>query len=351
MDELVIVGVGLTTPFGVGVVPSAAAARAGLAAFAESDFTGHGATQLVMALVPEALLPPTVAALDNVRASARELRLARLAALALAEAVLPLGKGDDLPVLLALPEQDEARPFDRALMVKAIALQAGRADAGAGIEAGWSGRAGGLMALAQAEARLDAGARFLLVVGVDTYAAPAILARLVRAGRIKTDRDLDGFIPGEGAAALLVTRRAHAQERGLRILAVIAGSGSAHEPGFIASSEPNRGQGLTQAIAAATAGLSAEPRVAEVHTAFTGESYWAKEWGAAAIRHQARLAPDHGMHHPADGYGDLGAASGVALVVLATQGLSAGYGRSPALLFASSDGPDRAAVVLTTASS
>ena len=350
MNDLVIVGVGLTTPFGVGLVPSAAAVRAGLAAFAESDFTGHGATPLVMALLPEPLLPPPVAALGALRASARDLRLARLAALALAEAVTPLGKSGDLPVLLALPEQQEARLLDRALVVQAIALQSGRGDAGAGIDAGWSGRAGGLMALAQVAARLDGGARFVLVAGVDSYAAPAVLARLVRDGRIKTDRDLDGFIPGEGAAALLITRRAYAQERGLKILSAIAGSGSAQEPGFLASTEPNRGQGLTLAIAAATAELPAEQRLADVHAAFTGESYWAKEWGAAAIRHQARFAPDHGMHHPADGYGDLGAASGVALVALVTQAMSLGYGRSPALLFASSDGPDRAAVVLTSAS-
>ena len=52
------------------------------------------------------------------------------------------------------------------------------------------------------------------------------------------------------------------------------------------------------------------------------------------------------MHHPADCYGDTGAACGALMVSLAALGIKEGYRSSPALVYASSDQGARAALAV-----
>ncbi len=80
----------------------------------------------------------------------------------------------------------------------------------------------------------------------------------------------------------------------------------------------------------------------------TGESHWAKEWGVAYLRAQSAFDDSHGFHHPADCFGDTGAASGPLMVGLAALGISGRYRRSPALAYGSSDHGTRAAVIAST---
>ena len=56
-----------------------------------------------------------------------------------------------------------------------------------------------------------------------------------------------------------------------------------------------------------------------------GENYFAKEWGVSYIRNRSRFDADHGMHHPADCFGDTGAACGPLMVGLAALGIARGY--------------------------
>jgi 3-oxoacyl-[acyl-carrier-protein] synthase-1 len=55
------------------------------------------------------------------------------------------------------------------------------------------------------------------------------------------------------------------------------------------------------------------------------------------------------MHHPAESFGDVGAASGPLMVGLAALGFGARYRQSPALVYASSDRGHRAAIVVSAA--
>jgi 3-oxoacyl-[acyl-carrier-protein] synthase-1 len=55
------------------------------------------------------------------------------------------------------------------------------------------------------------------------------------------------------------------------------------------------------------------------------------------------------MHHPADSFGDTGAACGPILVGLAALGIKAGYRRAPALVYGSSDRGLRAATIVSAA--
>ena len=77
-----------------------------------------------------------------------------------------------------------------------------------------------------------------------------------------------------------------------------------------------------------------------------GESVWAKEWGTAFIRNRARFDENAEMNHPAEYYGDPGAAAGPLMAGLALTGLHRGYLKGPVLVFTSSDHGQRAAVLL-----
>jgi 3-oxoacyl-[acyl-carrier-protein] synthase-1 len=52
------------------------------------------------------------------------------------------------------------------------------------------------------------------------------------------------------------------------------------------------------------------------------------------------------MHHPADCFGDAGAAVGPAMIGLAVHGIRARYRNSPSLVYASSDNGERAAILV-----
>lgn len=95
----------------------------------------------------------------------------------------------------------------------------------------------GLDALGQASRFIQAGAMdAVLVVGTDCELVPEVMAALNASGSLATrfndepgrasrpfDRDRDGNVIGEGAAALLLESEAHARRRGARTYARVAG--------------------------------------------------------------------------------------------------------------------------------
>ena len=87
--------------------------------------------------------------------------------------------------------------------------------------------------------------------------------------------------------------------------------------------------------------------IREVYSSMNGESHWGKEWGVAFIRNKAAFDPDHGMHHPADCFGDTGAACGPLMAGLAAVGLSQAYRDSACLVYGSSDRGQRTALTVS----
>ena len=57
---------------------------------------------------------------------------------------------------------------------------------------------------------------------------------------------------------------------------------------------------------------------------FNGESFDAKIWGVARLRHNDLFSPSMAIEHPADKYGDAGAATGAILLALAAKSLTSG---------------------------
>ncbi|MQM24512.1 beta-ketoacyl-ACP synthase II [Glycomyces albidus] len=70
------------------------------------------------------------------------------------------------------------------------------------------------------------------------------------------DRDRDGFVMGEGSGALILERRDHAEARGAKIYAVVAGSGLTSDGYDIVQPDPEcRGGGRAMAAAIKQAGI------------------------------------------------------------------------------------------------
>ncbi|MEV0175656.1 beta-ketoacyl synthase N-terminal-like domain-containing protein [Streptomyces sp. NPDC050803] len=100
---------------------------------------------------------------------------------------------------------------------------------------------GGLDAVGQARRQLGDGAGVFLAGGADAGLCPLGWAGHLATGRVSPHshparaylpfhREASGYVPGEGAAYLVVEERAAAEERGAEILGEIAGYAAAFDP-------------------------------------------------------------------------------------------------------------------------
>ena len=160
--------------------------------------------------------------------------------------------------------------------------------------------------------------------------------------RLLTERNSNGFIPGEAGAAVLVGADDGAP--GLRIRSL----GLAVERATIESEEPLRGKGLSaaykQALDAAGVGLhEIDYRIADL----SGEQYWFKE-AALALAKVMRVRKEfQDVWHPADCIGEVGAAATPCILAVAWQAAWRGYAPGPlALAQACNDDGRRVAMTL-----
>jgi 3-oxoacyl-[acyl-carrier-protein] synthase I len=331
-----VVAVGARTPVGLSAESAAAAVRAGVNRLGAHPFMVNKAGELVaMAVDPR---------LDaNLRAADR---LVPMAASAIRQVVDKLGK--DIvragEVLLALPE---ARPgfSDADAKSVAAALIAAVGIPDLRLSLCGRGHAGALQGMAMAVERLGAGrAEICTVVGVDSYADPDTIEQLEENLQLLSEKTRSGFIPGEGAGAVVLSTANARKHLRLPSLAVIRGVGTAMERRLINTDADVLGEGLSEAIAAA-AGPGAEP-IDATYGDINGERYRTDEWAFALLRLSPglSLAP---YEAPSDLWGDVGAASGALGCVLAARSWARGYAPGPrALVWASSEAGLRGAAVL-----
>lgn len=344
---VVIAGAGCVTPIGLSLPETAAAARARVARLQEIDWLDRRFQPFIAGVVPEGGLPELDPALAENPMQSREARMLRLAHAALAEALAALpGSAGPVPVLLGLPEQHTTLPIDARRFIDRLALQSGVALDLAASVAAPRGRAAGLMALRQARLRIESGAPWVIVGGVDSLVDLYVLGTLDLQGRVRGETNGDGLTPGEGAAFLLLCDEATAQGAGLMPLATLADSAIGMEPGHLYADEPYLGEGLAGAVTTLFEQAPPSRPVATIYASFNGERYWAKEFGVARIRNAAHFDEAALMEHPAECFGDLGAAHGPALAALAAHALAGRYRRGPCLVYASSDYGDRAVALL-----
>jgi len=346
----VIVSVGMMTAVGLTAPETAASVRASTMRFGETPIRDHRFEPFTLAEVPEDGLPPLVEAVEReVGLTAREMRMLRLGTMPLIETLAPLPSTERPPSLaLALPEMQPGHRIDGAAFLKRFATQTGSRFDLARSAAVDEGRAGALVSVARASQMIRSGqAPFALAGAIDSYRDLYVLGTLDLEERVKSAAHLDGFIPGEGAAFVLLASDDAARAAKLRPLARLTRLALDEEPGHLYSSTAYRGEGLAKTLAQLFASGDVRAPIAEVFSSMNGESHWAKEWGVGFIRNRASFLEDHGMHHPADSFGDTGSACGPLLVGLAAMGMRDGYRRSPSLVYCSSDRGPRAALVVS----
>jgi len=350
-QDVVIVGVGMMTAMGLSAAETAASVRSATMRFTETTWLDKRFEPFTVAEVIEEALPDLAPTLTKEKSlTYRENRMLRLGKMPLLECIKPIASKAESPGLaLTLPETETTLPLDRARFLELFAEQTdGAFDIGKS-DSSFKGRAGGLLAIGQASRMIREGnSKFVVAGGVDTYRDLYILGTLDLEKRVKSAVNLDGFVPGEGAGFLLLAGRTAAQEAELTPLARISPVCEGFEEGHLGSEKPYTGDGLAAVVEKLLQeGGPAEP-IQEVYSSMNGENHWAKEWGVAYLRNQAAFNPEHGMNHPADCFGDTGAACGSLLTGLASLGIMQGYRKSPSLVYCSSDAGERAAVVVSS---
>lgn len=347
-NRVVIVGIGMTTPVGLSALETAASVRAATMGLSETDFRDKRFDRVVLAEVPDGGVAPLAAALrDEPGLSSRESRMLSLAGQALRDCIAPIAsRREPIGVCLALPDFETRLPLDPATFLRRLSLQSGGVVHPVGSDASHRGRAGGLVAIGQAVLTIQQGiAPFIVAGGVDTLRDAYVLGTLDLEKRLKSVDNHDGFIPGEGAGFVLLTHERTAAAHNLVPLAHVSEVATSIEAGHLYSELPYRGDGLA-AVFAQLSSRVPQP-FSEVYSSMNGESHWAKEWGVGFMRNRGAFAPEHVIHHPADCFGDTGAACGPLMAGLAALGISKRYRRSPALVYCSSDRGARAAIAVS----
>ncbi len=341
---VVVVGVGAVTAVGVDAAMTAGSVRADLSGFRES------------ALISNAGEPMVLAACDFLETQKMgSARLCELALTALCEALLPIREHSKLPHLsfcLGLPEVRAGfEAHDSQVILNHIEKNADLhfpSDMTAVVPAG---HASGLMAVEQAVQWIQAGRTQLAMAGgVDSYLHPDTLEWLDDTQRLHTDENKDGFIPGEGAGFCLLASEQASRRHGLIPLARILSVTSSQEPHPYDSDGICTGQGLTGTLHDTLAVLKEGQKLDWTLCDLNGESFRGTEWMYSYLRTGTRHADPLELWHPADCYGDIGAASGPVLIALGIRAWARDYARgSRCLIWTSSDNCQRASALMERA--
>lgn len=272
-------------------------------------------------------------------------KLARMAAMAIDEALdgVPPEQHAEIPLLLCVAEHERPGRLDGLddLLFPAIEALLGTAFSSRSSIVP-QGRVAVPVAMSVAADLLANGAPRVLVVGVDSLLSASTLTALERDDRLLTARHSNGFMPGEGAAALLLA--ADAGPPGL----YCTGVGFGVEPAHVTSGEPLRGDGLAQAVRQALAAAGRELHEMDLRIAdLSGEQYYFKEAALLLSRVMRQLKAEFDLWHPAECTGETGSAAGTIMLAVVDAACRKGYAPGPhTIAHFSADGGRRAALTL-----
>jgi 3-oxoacyl-[acyl-carrier-protein] synthase-1 len=186
-----------------------------------------------------------------------------------------------------------------------------------------------------------------IVGGVESCIEPTALQAYAAAGVVKTAAHPTGFVAGEASAFLLLEQQSQqsARQVNLRVAAV---SDARDEPYMQTDAIPC-GRGLAEAIMAALgqrADAAAFPGLVVLD--LNGTESRAADWGHALVHLRARLGePSFEVWHPAESFGETGAAAGILAIATVARAIERGYAPdSTALVVVGSDDGRRGAVLL-----
>ena len=271
-------------------------------------------------------------------------------------AVAPLMVAGDarmkLPLFLGLPPERAGRPPGLDAVIDHVANSMRATGLGVGsvtmIE---TGHAAGTMALREAWQVIRRGAAHVAVAGgVDLFLEPETLELLEAEDQLHSagpDNNPYGFIPGEAAAFVLLASAEAAQHLRLEAGLDLVVSALAHETKLIKMDDVCIGEGLTELFRRLSGSLPAGTTVDDLYCDMNGEPYRADEFGFASVRAGRMFKDVSKFMSPADCWGDVGAASGPLLLILADAAARRGYGTGPlSAAFTSSESGERAGFIV-----
>jgi 3-oxoacyl-[acyl-carrier-protein] synthase-1 len=331
---LAILNTGLVTSVGLSAPTSCAAMRARVTNPSETRFIDSGG---------EWITAHQVSLEQPWRGLAK---LARMATMAAEEALVDVPKREwgGIPMLLCVAERERPGRLEGLddQLFEEVQQALGMRFATESIIVP-HGRVAVAVALSRARVLVQQhGVSHVLIVAADSLLNWPTLSHYERQDRLLTGRNSNGFMPGEGAGALLVGKSTGGSHL------ACSGIGFGVEKAHIDSQEPLRAEGLMQAIKAALVEAKSDMHEMDFRIAdLSGEQYYFKEAALALSRTLRRRKDEFDLWHPAESTGEAGAMAGLSVLALADAACRKGYAHGPAILvhMANDDGR-RAAVAL-----
>ncbi len=327
-----IASAGLVTSVGMTTASTCAALRCRLNNFAEIDFDDDENEPLIGAAVE---LNGTGSGID---------KLAMMAVSAIRQALAPFPELAlaRLPVLLCIAEPSRCgRMGDLETRLRSgLESRLGHA-LDADTECIAAGQISVALALGRAQQLIDSTKQdAVLIVAADTYLNRATIMHHLEEKRLVATDIRAGFIPGEGAGALLVMRSDQRNGVELRVF----GQAVATEPALRDNTVPLRADGLTQAVHTAVQAADATMDELSVLLAdASGEDYAFEELGLMQQRTGATMP----LWLPAETVGETGSVVGCLQIAWWMEARRKAYlTGNGALLTAGNDAGQRTAAVL-----
>src|SRR5882672_3247599 len=182
----------------------------------------------------------------------------------------------------------------------------------------------------------------VLIAATDTLLTWPTLSKYEHSDLLLTNRNSNGFMPGEGAGALLIEGPAGQDEL------LCTGLGFGVEKAHIDSGEPLRADGLATALKAALTEAAQEMHDLDFRiTDVSGEQYYFKEASLALSRTLRKRKEEFDIWHPAECTGEAGALAGVSIIALADASCRKHFAPGPQILaHLANDAGQRAAITL-----
>lgn len=185
----------------------------------------------------------------------------------------------------------------------------------------------------------DGTIKYAIIGGVESCLFPGWLEELDEDYRIKSERNIDGYTPGEAAAFLLLEQanNTQAENRNLCLIDRIASEKN------LDTSIP-KGSVLVELIRKILKDTTKPP---VIFCDLNGESKRMQEWGYVKTTLGDKLGNPVLIEHPANIIGDTGAASGAVLIIMSIYFLQKKYEKQgAAIIFTASDNDERSVIFL-----
>ena len=339
-----VIGSGARTPVGLTAESAAAAVRAGISGIAEHPtlLDRDGEPMRVCADAMLAANMPIVNRLQELLLSA----LTELPDLATLQ-----GAALRTLIVLGVPDPRPGLPNNIADFLGRFVMER-FARGGQRVRTLVSGHAAGVQAFGVAAKAIDDGeADAAIVAGVNSYLAPTTLRWMDETGQLKSALNRDGFFPGEASGACLLLRDDQVKALDREPIALLRAVSTAVEPIPMAV-HGLQGVCVGEGLSAAFLGLAPiaatdGDQITDTYCDLNGQRYRSEELVYTILRAQQLWVEPTNYAHPADCWGDVGAASGPLFAVLACAASRKKYalGRRAAY-WASSEGGRRAIAVL-----